>query len=277
MIDDPDPTWHVIAIFWATVFILGGVGLLWFTHRRWYGRSRQWAIGSSGPAIVYMVPTVAVWSIGLGIAFATTGGPARIIIGVLVVVGVAGAISHAVEPRWWGPSWYHQLRHELDFPNLEEFDPGREAREVEPVPGSELSSQRLAEELFDCQPVVDSSRCYLIHEPNKGLRKYGVRHVLQLSGGLEIRPAGLAFVPGRATEKMRGGPHVVPIEAGEVQRVWVVPPGAEPDGYRRVGLPREIWSRIVVKTEEEMFLFSVPQAQERAKTISEVLGCPLGT
>jgi hypothetical protein len=278
-----DPGVRVLAILGAIIFLAVGVGLLLFVRQRWYGRYRQWSVNDTqGSFIVYSAPAMAVGALlGAITLICLVVVPVRIVSQVLLagalLTPMVGIFASAIKPRWWGPRWYHQVRLELFFPNREEYDPVIEVRQIDPEPGAKLSSSELAADMFDGQPIADRCRCYFIQEPNKGLRKYGVRHVLSWSGALEIRSTGLAFVPGRFTEKMRGGPHVIPVEAEAVQRVWVVPPGAEPDGYRRVGLPREIWSRIVVKTEDETFLFSVPQAQERAKTISEVLGCPLGT
>jgi hypothetical protein len=99
--------------------------------------------------------------------------------------------------------------------------------------------------------------------------------VIERARILEVRPNGLAFLPSWLTKKFSGQSHILPVRAEEVERVWVVRPGADPNGVVPRGIPHRWSHRIVIQTGRGPFLFATPDAHDRAKAISEVLGCPL--
>jgi len=269
-----DPAWGPIAVVWAVVLVACGIGLLVFVHRRWRGNYRQWAVDRRGPGIVYLVPAAAAFLVAIGISFVSVSTVAKAMATVAMASLVFGVVTHIWQPRWWGPRWYQQVRRELEAPDQSQY---MSLDLVVPGPGVSLGSGELADGLFDGQPPSARWNGYLVDEPNIGLRRYGVREVIERPGVLEVRPAGLAFIPSRLSERLGAGPFVVPIAAREVRQVRVVPAGADPDGLVRRGIQHVPHPRVILQTDRRVFLFSLPRAHERAKTIAEALGCALVT
>jgi hypothetical protein len=257
-------------VIWAAILITAGALLLLFTRRRWFGDYRQWAVGQQGPFIVYVLPAIGVAAVAFGIGFLTPATLSSALFWAAMVGLLASFLAYAVEPRWWGPAWYHKVRHEMNAPS--------EASKNGDGVASDRAIRQSARELAAVLDGPPSTRwrAYLVEE-SEGLRKYGVRHITERPGTLEVRPTGLAFIPGRWAQPGPDGPYFLPIGAREVKRIWVVPPGADPDGRVPRGVVYRHFNRVVVETDRKTFSFVLPHARDRAHEISETLGSPVWT
>jgi hypothetical protein len=237
----------------SVLVALAGAVLVALSAWGWAGRSRRarWWVGRAfGPQLALgLMPGLGllVLSVGVLAMGGTSLAPAVALPALLgVVLELAGILD--VLPGWWGPRWYRQL------------------------PGRRRAAGRTA--AFPGHPV-GSWRAGWVHDADAGPRRDGASRRGTVHGWLTLYRTGLIFSPHRPEETPGGRSTGVAVPAGDVTGVGVVPPRAGIDGRPRRGrLYRSWFPRLVVRTNDEAYLFEVAWGQagkvaERLASFSE--------
>ncbi len=176
------------------------------------------------------------------------------------LLDLAGMFS--LLPRWWGPRWYRELP-----ASRRDLDPARS-----PIAAAMLGfggrpgvvSAREAKARVGRVKPVASWRGGWVYDPDTDKRVHAMSRKGTIDGRLTLYPSALVFAASRAEDVLRAKSNVLVISTDEISEVHVVPPRAGADGRPRRGTFYRSWfPRVVVRTEEEAFIFDVAGGQAR--------------
>lgn len=222
----------------ASVLILGavpflaGAGFLLYVWWCWSGRSRRWATRAFMDVLVlWCLPTLGVILIAFAVKVVVSDPVGDLLLWVGVAVGWLGFVAAVLEllgvqPRWWGPRWYHDLQASNPQPDLQDPLTAVVTSAMAPAP---FSSDRTAARVFGEAPVVRWRGKY-VHDPDTRHREHGFAVPGAVGGHLTLYPGGLTFAASATEDSLRDRPTVVAVSAAQVLGTRVVPAWAGADG-----------------------------------------------
>jgi hypothetical protein len=264
----------VSALTLIVIPFLVGVGMLVYVWRCWSGRSRRWATRVYGDVMVLLaLPTLGVFSIAFAVKMVSDSA-GSLLVTLATIIGLLGLIAMGfeaigVQPRWWGPGWYHDVQASNWKPDLSHRPTAALVSSTVPAP---FSSDRNAAQAFEGMPVARWWANY-VWDPDEGRRAHGLSPPGGVLGHLTLYPSGLTFAANAREDSLRDRSTVVMRSAAEVIGARVVPARAGADGVLRKGWwQRSPLPRLVVDTRTGSLLFEVVGAKAKAARISDTLG-----
>jgi hypothetical protein len=263
----------------GVVPFLAGSGMLAYVWWCWSGRSRRWATRAFMDLMVlWSLPTMGVILIAFAVGTVLSDPIGHLLLWVAVAVCLLGGIASVLEvfgvqPRWWGPRWYHDLQARGPQPDLTD---GLTALWISSTVPAPFSSDRNAAQAFGEAPVARWNANY-IYDPDQGRRTHGLAVPGGVAGHLSLYPSGLTFAANAREDSLRDRSTVVVRNADEVIGARVVPARAGADGVVRKGwFMRSLYPRLVVDTRSGSLLFEVVGAKAKAAKINETLKLQTG-
>jgi hypothetical protein len=253
---------------------LAGAGML-YVWWCWSGRSRRWATRAFMDVLVlWCLPALGVVQIAFAVKVVVSDPVGDLLLWVGVAVGWLGFIAAVpgllgVQPRWWGPRWYHDLQATNPQPDLQ--DP-LTAVVTSAIVSAPFSSDYKAAHVFGEAPVARWRGSY-VHDPDTRHREHGLAVPGAVGGHLTLYAGGLTFAASATEDSLRDrSTTLVVVPAAEVIGARVVPARAGADGVVRKGwFRRSLYPRLVVDTRVGPLLFEVVGAKRKAAKISTVL------
>jgi hypothetical protein len=265
----------------ASVLILGvvpflaGAGMLLYAWWCWSGRSRRWATRVFMDVLVlWCLPALGLILIAFAVKVVLSDPVGDLLLWLGVAVGLLGFIAAllellGVQPRWWGPRWYHDLQASNPQPDLSDRLTALWIGSTVPAP---FSSDLTAAQSFGEAPVA-RWRTQYIYDPDTRRREHGLTPPGTVAGHLALYRGGLTFAASATEDSLRDGPTVVVVPTPEVIGARIVPAHAGADGVVRKGwYRRSLFPRLVVDTRAGPLLFEVAGANTKAAKIAETLG-----
>jgi hypothetical protein len=265
----------VSALSLAVFPFLIGAGILLYVWWCWSGRSRHWATRVFINQVVYgLLPGLGVIYVAAAVRIAGSDSVGNLLFALGVAVCLLGFVAVGLEalgvqPRWWGPRWYHDLQASNPQPDLSDRLTAAWIGSTVPAP---FSSDRNATQAFGEAPVA-RWRVNYVYDPDEGRRVHGLSPPGGVAGHLTLYPSGLTFAATAAEDSLRDRSTVVVVPAAEVIGARVVPAHAGADGVIRKGwYRRSLLPRLVVDMRSGSLLFEMIMARARAAKITETLG-----
>jgi hypothetical protein len=258
----------------GVVPFLAGAGMLLYVWWCWSGRSRRWATRVfSDVMVLWLLPAMGAILIAFAVKMVLSDPVGSFLVWVAVAVGWLGLIAavlemFGVQPRWWGPRWYHDLQASNPQPDLSDGPTALWVSSTVPAP---FNSDHNAAQAFGGMPVARWGGNY-VRDPDDGRRAHGLAAPGAVSGHLALYRGGLTFAATAIEDSLRDQSTVVVVPAAEVTGARVVPARAGPDGVVRKGiLWRSLFPRLVVDTRTGPLLFEVMGAKAKATKIMQTL------
>jgi hypothetical protein len=259
----------------GVVPFLAGAGMLLYVWWCWSGRSRRWATRVFMDVLVlWCLPALGLILIAFAVKVVLSDPVGDLLLWVGVAVGWLGFIAAVLEllgvqPRWWGPRWYHDLQASNPQPDLNDRLTALWISSTVPAP---FSSDLKAAQAFREAPVARWRGNY-VYDPDDRRRTHGLAVPGAVAGHLALYPGGLAFAASATEDSLRDRSTVVVVPAAEVTGARVVPARAGADGVVRKGwYRRSLYRRLVVDTRGGPLLFEVARAKAKAAKIMQTLG-----
>jgi hypothetical protein len=162
----------------------------------WSGRSRRWATRVYGDVMVLLaLPTLGVFSIAFAVT-SVSDSAGSLLVTLATAIGLLGLIAMGfeavgVQPRWWGPRWYHDLQASDWQPDLSHRPT---AALISSTVAAPFSSDLTAAQVFEEPPVARWWANY-VYDPDEGRLAHGLSPPGAFSATSPSTPVGSPLPP----------------------------------------------------------------------------------